>query len=274
MPFKELKSIANIPVSEQTIRRRLKEKGIRKWRALERALLTEEHVQKRLKWASAHRHWTIEDWAKVVWSDESAIQKDSDPRTVWVWRHQNKAEKYMPKNVLGKKRDGQLSQMIWGCFLGNRLGPIVFVDGSIKKEQYVAILEQNLLQFIDALTSDGLRDIVFQQDNARPHTANLTREWLMEAAREHGFTVMDWPPNSPDMNPIENLWAHLKFELHRRYPDTKYLSGSPAIIRGILKRRLLEVWWEIGEEVLNGLMESMPQRVDALVKAEGWYTDF
>src|SRR5437773_2119334 len=45
------------------------------------------------------------------------------------------------------------------------------------------------------------------------------------------------------------------------------------IIRGILKRRLLEVWWEIGEEVLNGLMESMPQRVDALVKAEGWYTD-
>ena len=96
----------------------------------------------------------------------------------------------------------------------------------------------------------------------------------MEAAREHGFTVMNWPPNSPDMNPIENLWAHLKFELHRRCPDTKYLSGSPAIIRGILKRRLLEVWWEIGEEVLNGLMESMTQCVDALVKAEGWYMDF
>ena len=49
---------------------------------------------------------------------------------------------------------------------------------------------------------------------------------------------------------------------------------SSKVIRGILKRRLLEVWWEIGEEVLNGLMESMPQRVDALVEAEGWYTDF
>ena len=96
----------------------------------------------------------------------------------------------------------------------------------------------------------------------------------MEAAREHGFTVMDWPPNSPDMNPIENLWAHLKFELHRRYPDIKYLSESSAIIRGILKHRLLEMWWEIGEKVLNELMKSMPQRVDALVKAEGWYTDF
>ena len=74
----------------------------------------EEHVQKWLKWASAHRHWTVEDWAKVVWSDELAIQKDS--HTLWVWRHQNKAEKYMPKNVLGKKRDGQLSQMIWDVF--------------------------------------------------------------------------------------------------------------------------------------------------------------
>ena len=81
--------------------------------------------------------------------------------------------------------------MIWGCFLGNRLGPIVFVDGSIKKEQYVAILEQNLLQFIDALTSDGLRDIVFQQDNARPHTANLTQDWLKVMAKEHVFVIMN-----------------------------------------------------------------------------------
>ena len=275
LPFKELKSIANIPVSERTIRRRLKEAGIRKWRALNRPLLTEEHAKKRLKWAKDVRHWTTEvEWPKVIWSDESAIQKDSDTRTVWVWRHQCKAEKYAPKNVVGKKRDGDLSQMVWGCFVGNKLGPIVFIDGTIRKEEYIAILEQNLLEYIDVLTADGLRDIVFQQDNARPHTAKLTQEWLKEAAREHGFIIMEWPPNSPDMNPIENLWAHLKLELHRRYPDTKYLSGSPAVIRRILKRRLLEVWWDIGEEVLTGLVKSMPHRVRALLKAKGWYTEY
>ena len=62
--------------------------------------------------------------------------------------------------------------------MGNKLEPIVFVDDSIKKEQYIAILDQYLLEFIDALRADGLQDIKFHQDNARPHTANLTRDWL------------------------------------------------------------------------------------------------
>jgi hypothetical protein len=75
------------------------------------------------------------------------------------------------------------------------------------------------------------------------------------------------------MNPIENLWAYLKLKLHQRYPDTKYLSGSSAVIKGISKRQLFEVWWAIGEDILNGLIESMPQRVCALLKAKGWYTD-
>ena len=274
LPFKELKAIANISVSEQTVRRRLKENGIRKWRALKRAMLTEEHAKKRLKWAKENQHWTIEDWTKVIWSDESAIQKDSDTRIVWVWRRQNKTEKYMPKNIVGKKRDGELSQMIWGCFMGNKLGPLAFIDGSIKKEQYIAILDQYLLEFIDALKADGLQDITFQQDNARPHAANLTRDWLKDTAKQHGFIIIEWPPNSPDMNPIENLWAYLKLELHRRYPDIKYLSGSPAVIKGILKRRLFEVWWAIEEDILNKLMESIPKRVHALLKAKGWYTEY
>ena len=85
---------------------------------------------------------------------------------------------------------------------------------------------------------------------------------------------MEWPLRSPDMNLIKNLWAHLKLELHRRYPDTATLRGSPGYIRQVLSERLHEVWWSIGEEVLDRLIESMPHRVQALIDARGWYTDY
>ena len=136
-----------------------------------------------LKWAKGHQHWTIEDWQKVAWSDECAAQRDNNPRKLYVFRRQNKSEKYAAKNIQGKTKGGSLSKMIWACFIGDKLSPIVFIDGTVNTQVY----------------------IVFQQDNAPPHVAKRTTEFLENAAREHGFSVMEWPSNSPDMNPIEHL---------------------------------------------------------------------
>ena len=91
---------------------------------------------------------------------------------------------------------------------------------------------------------------------------------------KHEFVLIEWPPNSPDMNPIEHLWEHIKTELHRRYPDTKDLQGSPNMIRETLRARLAEIWWDIGEEILDRLIKSMPNRVKALIDADGWYTEY
>jgi len=85
---------------------------------------------------------------------------------------------------------------------------------------------------------------------------------------------MDWPSNSPDMNLIENLWAHVKIELYKRYPDTATLRRPCHIICAKLRERLLEVWWEIGEDVLNRLVDSMVDLVQALIDAKGWYIEF
>ena len=269
-----LRDITDSEVSTSTIRRRLREDHIRKWRAVERALLTEDHAKKRLDWARRYRLFTPEDWNRVFWSDECAVQKDSDDLQMWVFRHADKREKYLPKNVRGRAKGGGLFQMIWGCFAGTKLGPIVFLDGTINADVYIAMLQNNLLPFIDAVIADGATDVVFQQDNATPHIAKRTHAWFENTMQEHGFTLMKWPPNSPDMNPIENLWAIVKLHLHRRFPDTKHLHGSPEMIKTILKQRLMEVWWDIREEVLNRLIESMPCRVQALLEAKGWYTDY
>jgi len=65
--------------------------------------------------------------------------------------------------------------MIWGCFVGNKLGPIVFIDENINAEVYTQILYQSLLQYIKALADEDIHNIVFQQDNARPHIAKVSQ---------------------------------------------------------------------------------------------------
>lgn len=261
-------------VCTQTLRRRLKEAGIRKWRAVGRCLLRQKDAKARYKWARAHRHWSKEDWAKIVWSDECLIKQDSDPRQLWVFRRQNKREKYDPKNIRAKLKYGGAKQMVWACFCGNKLGPIVFTEGTINSHVYITILETKLLPFIQALKDDENSNIVFQQDNAKVHTSKISSAWLTNSMTQNGFSTMVWPAYSPDMNPIEEIWARLKTELHRRYPDTQSLKGSNDEIKRKLQDRLWEVWWDIGEEVLNGLIDSMPRRVKALIAARGWYTKY
>lgn len=159
--------------------------------------------------------------------------------------------------------------------MGNKLGPIVAINSSMTGDVYTTLLDDNLLPYLDVLASDGITGIILQQDNARAHVCTKAKDFFKIATAEHGFTVMDdWPPYSPDMNLIENLWAHLKLELYRRYPDTTTLSGSPQYIRQRITERVHEVWWSIGEEVSNGLLDSMPDRVHELIKARGWYTRY
>ena len=128
-----------------------------------------------------------------------------------------------------------MSQLIWGCFTGTKLGPTVFINGTVNSDVYIEVLRNNLLPYIDALTNDGVSNIIFQQDNAPPHNSKKTRTFLKATMNDHGFLSMNWPPTSPDMNLIENLWAHLKIKLHHQYPDTSSLHGSPDMIRRVLR---------------------------------------
>jgi len=98
--------------------------------------------------------------------------------------------------------------------------------------------------------------------------------WLKTSAEQHAFTIMEFPPNSPDLNPIENLWSIVKAELYRRYPDTMYLQGSGNAVREELRNRLNKIWWDIGKDILNRLIDSMLRRIEAMIKAKGWYTEF
>ena len=170
-----------------------------------------------------------------------------------------------------KTKYGNISQLIWGCFVGDKLGPIVFFLGTVNQDVYMEMLQTEFEPFLEALATDGITNLEFEQDNARPHVAIRTCKFLEALARKHGLTIMDWPANSPDLSPIENLWSHLKDELRKQYPDTPTLTGSRQTIKAILRERVHKIWWKIGEDVLNRLIEDMPKRCNEVIAAKGWY---
>ncbi len=89
--------------------------------------------------------------------------------------------------------------MIWGAMSSAGVGPLCFLKTNVIAPVYQYILENFMLPFADQLFKDA--DFIFQQDLAHAHTAKSTKSWL----NDFGVGVLDWPVNSPDLNPIENL---------------------------------------------------------------------
>ena len=84
--YKQVKEACQLSFSNSTIKRILKAHGIGNWRAKRRPLLTEEHAAKRLAWCLARRHWSVEEWGMVCWSDECSCERGRGKRSEWVFR--------------------------------------------------------------------------------------------------------------------------------------------------------------------------------------------
>jgi hypothetical protein len=118
--------------------------------------------------------------------------------------------------------------------------------------------------------SSFLSTSFFPQDNAPVHKPAV----VMDFFKKYNIQVEDWPPYSPDLNPIEHVWVELKRRLHRRYPDIGNTEGGPDKVNARLADVLHEIWVEIPEAYLEKLWKSMPDRVAAVIDAKGWYTRY
>jgi len=144
----------------------------------------------------ANLKWTVLKWKSFLWSDESQFD-------ILVVNH--------GYHVLRAKEKGDLPAFSskasisdgMGCISAYGMGRFHVLEGIMNAERYIKVLEQHMLPS---------RWLVFQQDNAKPHTAAITTAWFLSRVR-----VLNWPAYSPDLSPIENIWCIIKRKIHQRW---------------------------------------------------------
>ncbi len=130
-------------------------------------------------------------------SDESKFCISFGNQGPRVWRKSGEAQN--PCCLKSSVKFPQ-SVMIWAAMSSAGVGPLCFLKSTVSAAIYQEILEHFMLPSADKLYGEA--DFIFQQDLAPAHTAKVIKSWF----NDHGITVLDWPANSPDLNPVENLW--------------------------------------------------------------------
>jgi transposase len=248
------------PVSPQTVRNTLKENGFRPIVKKKCPLLKKRHRQDRLQFAKYHENWTVEDWKRVLWSDETKINRiGSDGRTyTWKQRGEPLSDCTTTPTV---KHGGGNNLIVWGCMGWNGVGKLIEVQGTMDAQQYCDILDDGVEESFEKLEIPE-EERVFQQDNDPKHTSKKASQWF----EDNDIQVLVWPSQSPDINPIEHLWVHLK----------RALLAYPTPPKGVheLWERVEVEWNGISAETCQNLIESMPRRIRAVIRAEGGHTDY
>lgn len=224
-------------------------------------MLTARHLQNRLNWTLAHRQWR-QEWERVVFSDECRFVVNSIDNRVRVWRPRD--QRFNNRYVLQQDAWPAQSVMLWGAFIGNRmLGPVFFDlqpgrGGGVTSQRYI----NQVLQPVVVPFFARRRRCLFQQDNAPAHSARATQQFL----RQRNIPVMEWPAKSPDMNPIEHVWAFLKTRINR-LPNR---PANAAELRDELRRQ----WGRVPAAFKNRLVNSMPNRCQLVIQNAGGNTRY
>ena len=168
---------------------------------IKKLLLTTKMRKDRISFCKEHIHWTVEDWMKVMFSDESTfLQQDCQQQYV---RCDPNSSKYDPRYTIKTVKNSP-GVMVWACFAYKGAGSIEFIEKNKKMNsaRHVDILSQNAKCSLKKLHCS-----IFQQDNATCHTSKISKAWFVDNKIE----VLPWPGNSPDLNPIKKF-----VEIHQR----------------------------------------------------------
>lgn len=237
-------------VGASTIRRLLFNYGLKGRVARKKPFVSQINRKKRLKFATEHRHWTTEQWSSVLWSDEKKFNKRGSDGRVYIRR--STTEEFLPCCTQGTVKGGGGSIMAWACFSAKGPGPLIKLVGNVDRHAYIDLL--------DTIVKPYMEEEVFQQDNAPIHKARDVTAYF----EQNGMTVMEWPPQSPDLNPIENLWTCVDAAVKENKP--KNLLELEVVVK--------EAWSDIPVAKCQKLIASMKTRCRDVIKNLGYPTKY
>ena len=279
LPFRDITNLSGLQILAKTTVRRCREVQLISRYACSKPYLTAKHKKDRLEWALRYIDWTEEEWFKVIWSDECIICIGQNPKHQRVLHTIGTAVE--DRNLVPSFKSKRVSIMIWACFSGNRLGPLLtFEQGGIDSDEYMDILYEGLIPMIEDLLvvpedSDTIQvadenTLLFMHDNAPCHKTEDVQRLL----QENNIPVMTWPANSPDLNPIENLWRDLKDRFYLKWKDLYNTPSASQASVEMYKTLIVKCWAETDWDYIRKLMKSMHQRCADVIAAKGGHTTY
>ncbi|GFW08353.1 transposable element Tcb2 transposase [Trichonephila clavipes] len=227
-------------ISRKTAARRLRGGGLYARRLIVCVPLTRQHRTARLQWCREHHNWTEQDWACVLFSDESRFSLSKDCRRQLIWRESGTA--YRPENIQEKDRYPTCSIMVWaGIMINGRTRLHVVANLTMTGQRYI---DEVLLPHVRLFRGAVGDKFVFMDDNATCHRTLAVQDCL----DSEGIQRLVWPARSPDLNPIENVWDALGRQVAgRNYPPTT---------KNTLIRALTKEWDKLPQQLLDNVVQN------------------
>jgi hypothetical protein len=197
------------------------------------------------------------NWKLVLWSDEMSIRIGPQGQT-WVQRPIGEA--FDPQYCVEKEKHAPKVH-VWGCMSAAGVGEIHVFTENLDAVLMKKILKEHLMKSANKFWPTGLWH--FQQDNDPKHTSRLVSDYLERELCIKDY-IIKWPPYSPDLNPIENLWADLKKRVERHNcTNVKELEEA-----------VRTEWAATDKKLCQKLVASMPDRIARLLEYNGAPTGY
>ncbi|GFV40898.1 transposable element Tcb2 transposase [Trichonephila clavipes] len=203
-------------------------------------------------------NWTEQDWACVLFSDESRFSLSSDCRRQLIWRESGTA--YRPENIQENDRYPTYSIMVWaGIMINGRTRLHVVANGTMTGQRYI---DEVLLPHVRLFRGAVGDKFVFMDDNATCHRTLAVQDCL----DSEGIQRLVLPARSPDLNLIENVWDALGRQVSgRNYPPKN---------KNTLIRALTEEWDKLPQQLLDNVVQSMVRRVECCITLHGGHIPY